>query len=62
VAPRVINKARGNETVVFEHAPAWLIDPDRFAIDPDLALTRGGFAPPAGQAILGSIGGSAPDT
>ena len=27
-----------------------------------LEATRGGFAPPAGQAIFGSIGDSAPDT
>src|SRR5579871_1146406 len=56
------NKIRGNETVVFEYAPEWLADPDRFSIEPALALTRGGFAPPAGQAIFGSIGDSAPDT
>jgi serine/threonine-protein kinase HipA len=56
------NRVRGNETVIFEYAPEWLADPDRFSIEPALALTRGGFAPPAGQAIFGSIGDSAPDT
>ena len=56
------NKVRGNETIVFEYAPEWLADPDRFSIEPALALTRGGFAPPGGQAIFGSIGDSAPDT
>jgi serine/threonine-protein kinase HipA len=56
------NRVRGGETVVFEYLPAWLADPDRFSIEPALALTRGGFAPPAGQAIFGSIGDSAPDT
>jgi serine/threonine-protein kinase HipA len=56
------NKVRGNETVVFEYGPEWLADPDRFSIEPALALTRGGFAPPAGRAIFGSIGDSAPDT
>ena len=56
------NKVRGDETVVFEYAPEWLADPDRFSIEPALALTRGGFAPPPGQAIFGSIGDSAPDT
>jgi serine/threonine-protein kinase HipA len=50
------NKVRGNETVVFEYAQEWLADPDRFSIEPALALTSGGFAPPAGQAIFGSIG------
>ncbi len=56
------NRVRGNETVVFEYAPEWLEDPDRFSIEPALKLTRGGFAPPPGQAIFGSIGDSAPDT
>ena len=56
------NKVRGNELVVFEYAPEWLADPARFSIEPALALTRGSFAPPAGQAIFGSIGDSAPDT
>jgi serine/threonine-protein kinase HipA len=42
--------------------PEWLADPDRFSIEPAFALTRGGFAPPTGQAIFGSIGDSAPDT
>src|SRR5579885_782113 len=56
------NKVRGGETVVFEYRSEWLADPDRFSIEPALALTRGGFAPPAGQAIFGSIGDSAPDT
>lgn len=56
------NKVRGNETVIFEYAPEWLADADRFSIEPALILTRGGFAPPSGQAIFGSIGDSAPDT
>ena len=56
------NKVRGNETIMFEYVPRWLADPDRFSIEPALALTRGGFAPPNGQAIFGSIGDSAPDT
>lgn len=56
------NKVRGSETVVFEYAQEWLADPDRFSIEPALALTRGGFVPPAGQAIFGPLGDSAPDT
>lgn len=56
------NTARGTETVVFEYTPEWLANPDRFSIEPALALTRGTFAPLAGQAIFGSIGDSAPDT
>ncbi len=56
------NQARGNETVVFEYLDEWLADPQRFSIEPALVLTRGGFAPPRGQAIFGSLGDSAPDT
>lgn len=56
------NRVRGKETVVFEYSDEWLRDADRFALDPSLPLTRGGFAPPAGQAIHGALGDSAPDT
>ncbi len=56
------NMARGAETIVFEYAGEWLADPDRFSIEPALALTRGTFPPPSGQSIFDSIGDSAPDT
>lgn len=56
------NRARDAETVLFEYATAWLKDPEHFSLEPALALTRGAFAPPAGQATFGSIGDSAPDT
>jgi serine/threonine-protein kinase HipA len=50
------------ETITFEYDDAWLADPDRFSIEPALALTRGVFPVPANQAVFGSIGDSAPDT
>ena len=56
------NRVRGAETIVFEYDRAWLTAPERFSLEPALALSRGAFAPPAGQAIFGSIGDSAPDT
>lgn len=56
------NKVRGTETVIFEYAAEWLADADRFSIEPALVLTRGAFAPSAGQHVFGSIGDSAPDT
>ena len=56
------NQLRGRETVMFEYIDTWLDDPERFSIEPALALTRGGFAPPQGQTIFGSLGDSAPDT
>lgn len=54
--------ARGSETILFEYSGAWLADPDRFSLEPALALTRGPYAPPAGLSVFGSIGDSAPDT
>lgn len=56
------NRVRGTETILFEYDRDWLQDPDRFSLEPALALTRGAFAPPAGVATFGSIGDSAPDT
>jgi len=56
------NRVRGKETVLFEYDGAWLDDPGRFSLQPALAMTRGAFAPPAGQAVFGSIGDSSPDT
>ena len=56
------NRVRGTETVTFEYAANWFDGLGGFSLEPALALTRGTFAPPAGQAIFGSIGDSAPDT
>ncbi|WP_395781668.1 type II toxin-antitoxin system HipA family toxin [Aquidulcibacter sp.] len=57
-----INRARGNETMVFEYDRAWLESTNRFALEPGLPLLRGGFSPGAGHSLFGSIGDSAPDT
>lgn len=56
------NRARGSETVQFEYADEWLRDRGGFALEPGMPLTRGGFQPPAGRAIHGALGDSAPDT
>jgi serine/threonine-protein kinase HipA len=56
------NPVRGKEIVLFEYADEWLGEESRFALTPDLPLTRGTFAPPIGQAIHASLGDSAPDT
>jgi serine/threonine-protein kinase HipA len=53
---------RGQETVTFEYAEAWLENPRRFSMEPALQLTRGPYAPVQGAALFGSIGDSAPDT
>lgn len=56
------NRSRGKETVLFEYTDAWLRSPERFSLEPSLALTAGSFVPVQGQVIWGSIGDSAPDT
>ena len=56
------NRVRGTETILFAYDGAWLEDPDRFSLEPALALGRGVFAPSAGLATFGSVGDSAPDT
>jgi serine/threonine-protein kinase HipA len=50
------------ETATFEYSAEWLESPDRFSIEPALGLTKGLYAPPAGQSLYGSLGDSAPDT
>jgi serine/threonine-protein kinase HipA len=55
------NIVRGSEIAMFEYAAGWLAHPDRFSIEPALALTRGTFAPRVSQSVFGSIGDSAPD-
>lgn len=66
-APRRVGRAyshpgRNGETMTFEYDTSWLRDPDGFSLEPALRLTPGTYAPPAGLAIFGSIGDSAPDT
>ena len=56
------NRVRGGETLVFEYSPEWLSNAARFSLEPALALTRGGYVPPGGLPIFGSLGDSAPDT
>lgn len=56
------NRVRGKEAILFEYDNAWLKDPERFSLEPALAMTRGSFAPPGGLTVFGSLGDSAPDT
>ncbi|MYH89797.1 MAG: HipA domain-containing protein [Gammaproteobacteria bacterium] len=56
------NRVRGTEAILFGYDGGWLEDPDRFSLEPALALGQGTFAPPAGLSTFGSIGDSAPDT
>lgn len=49
---------RGRVAATFEYHSDWLANPDRFSIEPALALTMGTFD----RQALGAIGDSAPDT
>ena len=54
--------ARGGERVTFTYADDWTSSRSGYPIDPALPLGPGTFRPPAGHAIFGSIGDSAPDS
>ena len=53
--------SRGGERMSFEYDVDWLASPLRFELDPLLPLTAGPHYPPAGQALFGTLGDSAPD-
>jgi serine/threonine-protein kinase HipA len=52
---------KGRESASFEYAKDWLSNPQRFALEPALALGTGAFHTNAGHKIFGAIGDSAPD-
>jgi serine/threonine-protein kinase HipA len=62
LAGRLWTRARkGAEGASFEYDPRWLQNPDRFSLEPALALGPGQFHTSTGKAQFGSIGDSAPD-
>lgn len=52
---------RGRESATFEYDDAWLSHPECFALEPALQLGPGPFHTPAGHALFGALGDSAPD-
>ena len=52
---------KGRESASFEYDAAWLDHPERFALEPALALAPGPFHTPPEKALFGAIGDSAPD-
>lgn len=52
---------RGRESASFEYDAAWLHHPERFALEPALALGPGPFHTQREKALFGAIGDSAPD-
>lgn len=55
-------RARGNrQSASFEYAPEWLGHPERFALEPALAIGPGPHHTPADMALFGALSDSAPD-
>lgn len=51
----------GEESASFSYDKDWLENPARFSLEPALLLTSGAHHTPAGKALFGAIGDSAPD-
>ena len=51
----------GRESASFEYDQTWLENPQRFALEPALALMPASFHTPPGKVLFGAIGDSAPD-
>jgi serine/threonine-protein kinase HipA len=56
-----VRNKNGRESASFEYDPAWLENPERFALEPLLPPTKGQFHTAQGKAMFGSIGDSSPD-
>jgi len=55
-------RVRGDrESASFEYDKEWLNYPSRFALEPALSLGTGPYHTPAGKALFGALGDSAPD-
>jgi serine/threonine-protein kinase HipA len=52
---------RGVERAAFTYDQSWLEHSERFALEPALSLDVGAHHPPAGRALFGAFGDSAPD-
>ncbi len=62
LAGRLWSRVRGGrESASFQHDESWLRHPQRFALEPALALGAAAHHTPAGKALFGALGDSAPD-
>ena len=52
---------KGHESATFEYDRQWLAHPDCFPLEPALTLGPGPHHAPAGRALFGALGDSAPD-
>ena len=51
----------GRESATFKYDVAWMENPERFALEPALALGPGDYQTQSGQSLFGALGDSAPD-
>ena len=59
---RLLARARkGQESASFEYDQEWLRSPNRFSLEPALALGPGPFHTGQGKGLFGAVGDSAPD-
>lgn len=54
-------RGRAGERAAFQYDDAWLVHPERFALEPALHLDSSPQYPPEGRALFGAFGDSAPD-
>jgi serine/threonine-protein kinase HipA len=52
---------KDRESATFEYDKGWLANPQRFSLEPALALGPGPFHAPSSKPLFGAIGDSAPD-
>jgi serine/threonine-protein kinase HipA len=52
---------KDRESATFEYDKGWLANPERFSLEPALALGPGPFHTPSAKPLFGAIGDSAPD-
>ena len=56
-----VRVVRGVERIGFEYTPEWLNSPDRFALEPTLALRPGPIYPEKGKGLFNAFSDAAPD-
>jgi len=56
-----LRQRRGRETASFAYDEGWLTNPERFPLEPALALGAGEYHTPVDKALFGALGDSAPD-
>src|SRR5690242_20115612 len=56
-----VRSAKARDAATFEYEQSWLVHPERYSLEPALAVGPGPFHTPSDRALFGAIGDSAPD-